>query len=132
MRCAAVIASIALTSLNIGALASSGFDVKSGGSCSSHEPWHDDKMTLKRGFDGAVRARIVYHSACIMHEEGEPDVDYLEGSVQIRVPRDFNEITFHCSCTQKLTFTLKRAVPPGTVVLFGFNSDEPLLRAIAP
>ena len=97
-----------------------------------NEPVRDDKLTVKRGMDGRVRARIVFSSFCLLDEEYAPSVDYLEGTVRIRVQRNFDEITLHCSCTTKMTFTLTRAVPRGTQIVFGFGSYEPHLRAIAP
>jgi hypothetical protein len=108
------------------------FEFEEEGRCGGNAPWPDKKMTLKRGRNGFLRARIVFPTFCVPHDFA-PRVDYQEGLVRLRVEWDMDEISIHCSCVTKLTFTLKREVPRGTAITFGFGDyDEPQLQAVAP
>ena len=131
-RATYIIAAAAISLGSIVSAKSEDFEFKSGGNCSSHEPWKPDKLTVKREHDGTVRARIVFNSQCVFDENFSPHVEFLEGVVKLQVERNRSEITPDCSCTNKITFILKRPVPPGTVVVFGYDSDEPHLRSVAP
>jgi hypothetical protein len=132
MRRATIFAILAIASLGgVSVAESPEFEFKSGESCSSHEPDRDEKLTLKRGRDGTLRARVTYISSCA-DPQYAPRVEYLDGLVRLRVERNWNVITLHCACTNKLTFKLIRKVPRGTAIVFGFGSDEPRWRAVAP
>lgn len=131
MRRARLLLMLIMASLGAGAFAQSqDFEFESSGSCSANEARRDDKLTLSRGVGGLVRARITFYSFCV-EEDFTPKVEYLDGQVRLSVERS-HEISLHCACTSRITFRLKRPVPRGTTVVFGFGSQEPLLRAIAP
>jgi hypothetical protein len=132
MRRAKILATLAIAALcSAGTPPPQDFEFKSKGVCSDREPIREDKLTLRRGRNAIVQARIVFTYGCFA-EEYAPDVRYLADKVQLRVERGCGEIAVDLVCKQELTFRLRRQVARGTPVVFGFNSDEPHLRAVAP
>jgi len=132
MRCANILGVLAIASLCSAATAPpSGFEFKWKGVCSDRYTQRDDKLTLKRGRDGIVQARISITSYCLSGDY-TPDVKYLIDQVQLRVERDCEEIAVDLACRDELTFRLKNEITRGTPILFGVDSREPHLRAVTP
>jgi hypothetical protein len=134
MRRAKIVTMLGAISLStIAAVPPQAFEFETSGRCSSRMSWANDKLTVKRGINGILRAQITSRSSCT-DEKYVPRVDYLEGEVRIRVERKdlLEEVTSGCMCTNKLTFKLNRPIVRGTAVVFGFGSNEPHLRAVAP
>jgi hypothetical protein len=132
MRGAKILATLAFAAVcSAGASPPQDFEFKSKGVCSNRKPIREDKLTLRRGRDAIVQARIVFTYGCFATDYA-PEVQYSADKVQLRVERDCGEIAVDLVCKQELTFLLRKPVARGTLIVFGFNSDEPHLRAVAP
>ena len=121
-----------LASSSVLAATPADFRFKSSASCGGRQGFHEQKISLSRRLNGALRARIVLTSDCF-EEISSPHVDYLEDHVRLRVDMTSDgTITTSCICTNTLSFTLLKHVPRGTHVSFGFGSYEPNLWTVAP
>lgn len=132
MRRAMIFVTLAFASLSSADTApSTEFEFKSNAVCSGRETRRGDKLTLKRGRDGVVQARILFNSYCLV-EQYAPDVKYSSDEVQLRVERGCEEIAVDLACKVELSFRLNKVIARGTPIVFGFDSSEHHLRAVAP
>jgi hypothetical protein len=132
MHCAKIFATLALASFcSAGTAPRSDFEFKWKGVCSDRDSKRHDKLTLRRGRDGVVQARIVTTSYCLGGDY-TADVMYLTDQVQLRAERDCEMIAVDLACKEELTFRVKSTIARGTPIVFGFGSNEPHLRAVAP
>jgi hypothetical protein len=132
MQRAKILATLAIASVCCaGTAPRSDFEFKWKGVCSDRDSKQHDKLTLKRGRDGVVQARIATTSYCIGGDY-TADVMYPTDQVQLRADRDCEMIAVDIACREELTFRLKSTIARGTLIVFGFGSNEPHLRAAVP
>jgi hypothetical protein len=133
MRRAKILATLAIASLcSAGTAPPSDFEFEwKGGFCSNRDTHRKDKLTLKRGQDGLVQARVVFTYYCLGGDYA-PDVKYLADQVQLRVMRGCEMIAVDLQCKGELTLRLSKSIARGTPIVFGFDAKEPHLRSVAP